>query len=93
VVTARPEDLMLYASPPADGHPGDGHPGDGHPGEGQNVLAGTVTGRVFLGDVIDYIVDVGEAPLRIRADPEHVFHVRDSVHIGVAPQKCVGLPS
>jgi hypothetical protein len=38
-------------------------------------------------------VDVGEAPLRIRARPEHVFHVRDSVHIGVAPQKCVGLPS
>jgi iron(III) transport system ATP-binding protein len=80
VVTARPEDLMLY-------------PADGLPGDGQNVLAGTVTGRVFLGDVIDYIVDVGEAPLRIRARPEHVFHVRDSVHIGVAPQKCVGLPS
>jgi iron(III) transport system ATP-binding protein len=80
VVTARPEDLMLYPSPPADGLPGDGHPG-------QNVLAGTVTGRVFLGDVIDYIVDVGEAPLSIRARPEHVFHVRESVHIGIAPLK------
>jgi iron(III) transport system ATP-binding protein len=78
VVTARPEDLMLYPSPP---------------GDGLNVLAGSVSGRVFLGDVIDYIVDVGEAQLRIRARPEHVFHVRDSVHIGVAPQKCVGLRS
>jgi len=56
------------------------------------VLAGTVSGRVFLGDVIDYIVNVGDAELRIRARPEHVFRVRDTVHIGIAPQKCVGLP-
>jgi iron(III) transport system ATP-binding protein len=78
VVTARPEDLVLSPSPP---------------GGGQNVLTGTVSGRVFLGDVIDYIVDVGEAPLRVRARPEHAFRVRESVHIGIAPQKCVGLPS
>ena len=58
-----------------------------------NVLAGTVSGRVFLGDVIDYIVDVGEAELRIRARPEHAFRVRETVHIGIAPQKCVGLPA
>src|SRR5258708_3483075 len=83
VVTARPEDLMLHSGPPSDGLPGDG----------QNVLAGTVSGRVFLGDVIDYIVDVGEAQLRIRARPEHAFRVRESVHIGIAPQKCVGLVS
>ena len=78
VVTARPEDLVLYPSPP---------------GDALNVLAGTVSGRIFLGDVIDYVVDVGEAELRIRARPEHDFRVRQSVHIGVAPQKCVGLVS
>jgi iron(III) transport system ATP-binding protein len=78
VITARPEDLMLYPAPP---------------GDGLNVLAGTVAGRVFLGDVIDYMVDVGEAELRIRARPEHAFRVRESVHIGIAPQKCVGLPA
>jgi iron(III) transport system ATP-binding protein len=89
VVTARPEDLMLYPAPPGDELPG----GDEPPGDGLNVLAGTVSGRVFLGDVIDYIVDVGEAELRIRARPEHVFRVRESVHIGIAPQKCVGLLS
>jgi iron(III) transport system ATP-binding protein len=76
VVTARPEDLMLYASPP---------------GDGLNQLTGTVAGRVFLGDVIDYVVDIGDAELRIRARPEHDFRVRQSVHIGIAPQKCVGL--
>jgi len=78
VVTARPEDLMLYLTPP---------------GDGMNALSGTVAGRVFLGDVIDYIVDIGDAELRIRARPEHDFRVRQSVHIGVAPQKCVGLPA
>jgi len=78
VVTARPEDLMLYSAAP---------------GAGLNALTGTVSGRIFLGDVIDYVVDVGDAELRIRARPEHSFHVRQSVHIGVAPQKCVGLPS
>ena len=93
VITARPEDLMLYPAPPADKLPGDGPPGDGHPGDGKNVLAGTVSGRVFLGDVIDYIVDVGDGELRIRARPEHEFRVRETVHIGIAPQKCVGLPA
>jgi len=78
VVSARPEDLMLYPAPP---------------GDGLNALAGTVAGRVFLGDVIDYMVDVGETQLRIRARPEQAFRVRDPVHIGIAPQKCVGLPA
>jgi iron(III) transport system ATP-binding protein len=78
VITARPEDLMLYAAPP---------------GDGLNALTGTVSGRIFLGDVIDYMVDIGDAELRIRARPEHDFRVRQSVHIGVAPQKCVGLQS
>ncbi len=78
VITARPEDLMLYPAAP---------------GDGLNVLAGTVSGRVFLGDVIDYIVDVGDGELRIRARPEHEFRVRETVHIGIAPQKCVGLPA
>ena len=82
VVTARPEDLVLYAEPP---------PAPAPSGEALNLLAGTVTGRVFLGEVTDYTVDVGDAELRIRARPEASFRVRQSVHIGVAPHKCVGL--
>jgi iron(III) transport system ATP-binding protein len=78
VVSARPEDLLLSAAPP---------------GEGLNVLTGTVSGRIFLGDVIDYTVNIGETELRVRARPEHAFRVRDTVHIGIAPQKCVGLPA
>jgi iron(III) transport system ATP-binding protein len=76
VITARPEDLVLSYAPPAGG---------------LNALAGTVSGRIFLGDVIDYTVNVGETELRVRARPEHAFRVREAVHIGIAPQKCVGL--
>jgi iron(III) transport system ATP-binding protein len=76
VVTARPEDLILSATPP---------------GDGLNLLSGTVSGRVFLGDVIDYTVNIGETELRVRARPEHAFRVRDQVHIGIVPEKCVGL--
>ncbi|HLH93821.1 MAG TPA: ABC transporter ATP-binding protein [Xanthobacteraceae bacterium] len=78
VISARPEDLVLSYAPP---------------GEGLNALAGTVSGRIFLGEVIDYTVNVGETELRVRARPEHAFRVREAVHIGIAPQKCVGLPA
>jgi iron(III) transport system ATP-binding protein len=77
VITARPEDLLLFSVAP---------------GDALNALAGTVSGRIFLGDVIDYTVDIGDGELRVRARPEHEFRVRQSVHIGIAPQKCVGLP-
>jgi iron(III) transport system ATP-binding protein len=78
VVTARPEDLVLSQAPP---------------GDGLNVFKGTVSGRVFLGDVIDYMVDIGEGDIRVRARPEFDFRVGNAVHIGVAPAKCVGLRS
>ena len=77
-MTARPEDLVLY---------------DKAPGDGFNVLTGKVAGRVFLGDVIDYVVESGEGEIRVRARPEFNFRVGQAVHVGVSPQKCVGLPS
>ena len=78
VVTARPEDLVLSQQ---------------DPGGGLNTFAGKIANRVFLGDVIDYIVDIGEGEIRVRARPEYDFRVGQAVQIGVAPDKCVGLPS
>jgi iron(III) transport system ATP-binding protein len=76
LVTARPEDIALFTAPPPDG---------------LNVLKGTITNRVFLGEVVDYIIDLGgrEWRARMRADD---FRIGDTVTIGVPPQKCVGLP-
>jgi iron(III) transport system ATP-binding protein len=77
LVTARPEDLTLH---------------EGHPGNGFNVLTGRVANRVFLGEVIDYVIEFGGGELRVRARPEFDFRIGQAVHVGVAPHKCVGLP-
>src|SRR5207248_9728393 len=61
VITARPEDLVLYSAPPEGG---------------LNVLKGTVSGRVFLGEGVDHMVDAGDGELRSRARPEHEFRAR-----------------
>jgi iron(III) transport system ATP-binding protein len=78
LVSARPEDFTLY---------------DRSPGDGLNVLAGKIAHRVFLGEVVDYLVDVGEGEIRVRAKPEFDFRIGQAVQVGVSPQKCVALPS
>jgi iron(III) transport system ATP-binding protein len=78
LVSARPEDLALS---------------EHSPGNGMNVLPGKIAHRVFLGEVVDYLVDTGGAEIRVRTKPELDFHVGQAVHVSVAPSKCVGLPS
>jgi iron(III) transport system ATP-binding protein len=78
LVSARPEDLVLY---------------ENQPGDGLNVLAGKIAHRVFLGEVVDYLVDTGDGEIRVRTKPELDFRVGQPVHVGVSPQKCVALPS
>jgi iron(III) transport system ATP-binding protein len=77
LVTARPEDLTLH---------------EHHPGNELNVLTGKVANRVFLGEVIDYVVDFGGQEFRVRARPEFDFRIGQAVHVGIPPHKCVGLP-
>ncbi len=60
---------------------------------GSTSLPARIAHRVFLGEVVDYLVDIGEGEIRVRAKPEFDFRIGQTVHIGVAPQKCVALPS
>ena len=79
IVTVRPEDLT---------------PSKQRPGNNVNVLTGKIAHRVFLGEVTDYLVDLGEGrEIRVRAAPEFDFAVGEAVFMGIAPEKCVGLPS
>jgi len=78
LISARPEDLQLSDRPP---------------GDGLNALSGKVAHRVFLGEVVDYLVDTGEGELRVRAKPELDFSIGQAVHVGISPLKCVALPS
>jgi iron(III) transport system ATP-binding protein len=81
LVTARPEDVVLLDTAPANAAPLDG----------LNVLKGTIANRVFLGEVVDYVVDLGDREFRARVRADD-FHIGQAVMIGVPPQKCVGLP-
>jgi iron(III) transport system ATP-binding protein len=76
IIVIRPEDVVLSGSPPA---------------ESQNTLQGKVANRIFLGEVIDYLIDSGEEELRVRARPEWDFEIGSAVHITLPPEKCVGL--
>ncbi len=58
-----------------------------------DVLAGKIAHRVFLGEVVDYLVDTGGTEIRVRTKPELDFRVGQPVHVSVAPHKCVGLAS
>jgi iron(III) transport system ATP-binding protein len=78
LVSARPEDISLSEQAPSNG---------------VNVLAGKIAHRVFLGEVVDYLVDAGDAEIRVRTKPELDFRVGQAVHVSVPPNKCVGLPS
>ena len=78
LVSARPEDLVLSENRPADG---------------LNVLAGKIAHRVFLGEVVDYLVDTGEGEIRVRSKPELDFRIGQQSISAVSPQKCVALPS
>jgi iron(III) transport system ATP-binding protein len=76
-VTARPEDISLYNGTEA-------------PGDGLNALKGKIVNRVFLGEVVDYIIDLGDRELRARVRSDD-FQIGQTVTLGVPPQKCVGL--
>jgi iron(III) transport system ATP-binding protein len=75
LVAARPEDLALSSR---------------HPGADLNVMTGRIAYRVFLGELIDYIVDHGASEIRVRAQPDCEFAVGETVHVAVPPQKCIG---
>ena len=79
LVTARPEDIVL-----SDGV-------GAAPAGGANVLKGKIVNRVFLGEVVDYIIDLGDRELRARARSDN-FDIGQTVTIGFPPRKCVGLP-
>jgi iron(III) transport system ATP-binding protein len=76
LVTARPEDITLF---------------DGAPPDGLNLLKGKIVNRVFLGEVVDYILDLGDGELRVRVRSGD-FQIGQTVSAGILPQRCVALP-
>lgn len=78
VVSVRPEDVELYeAAPPKE--------------DGDNLCAGTVTAKVFLGDYLDFQVKVGDSTLLARVHPSLRTPTGDPVNVRMRAEKCVAL--
>jgi len=58
---------------------------------GDNRLAGTVENRVYLGEVDDYVVRIGEDELRVRTRDGADFPIGAPVVVRLPPEQCIAL--
>ena len=74
----RPEDVELSeAEPTVDGD--------------DNVYAGKVATRDFLGDYLDFQVKVGDVVLLARAHPSLRRRPAKPIYVRMKPEKCVAI--
>ncbi len=76
LISVRPEDVELSASKPQ---------------RSDNVWEGVVDQKVFLGEVVDLQVKLGERTLLSRQHPSLRSRVGDPIFIQLDPEKCVAL--
>ena len=79
VVSVRPEDVELTEQAPVHG-------------DGDNVCAGIVDAKVFLGDFVDFQVKVADSVLLARVHPSLRTPVGDPIHVRMKAEKCIALP-
>jgi iron(III) transport system ATP-binding protein len=78
IVSVRPEDIELSEGEPATG-------GD------DNVCRGTVSGKEFLGDYLDFHVKVGDVVLLAKAHPSLRTPTGEPIFIRMKADKCVAI--
>jgi iron(III) transport system ATP-binding protein len=78
-ISIRPEDVEIG---PAGG------PGPG----GENRLEGTVASALYMGNCVDYHVDIGGARIRVQARADTPYREGDRVALTFPPTACVCIP-
>jgi iron(III) transport system ATP-binding protein len=76
LVSVRPEDVQLSEQRP----------------DGDNVIAGRIQLKVFLGECIDYQVEVGGQTLLARAHPSFNVVIGTQVFVRLAADRCITIP-
>ena len=76
LVSVRPEDVELK---------------EARPGTERNVWHGTVDQKVFLGEVVDFQVKLGDRMLLSRQHPSLRTPIGNPIYIQLDPEKCVAL--
>jgi iron(III) transport system ATP-binding protein len=79
VVSVRPEDVELSEDP---------HPRT----DGDKFCTGVVEAKVFLGDCLDFRINIDDFILLARAHPSLRTPVGDRVHVRMRAEKCVAVP-
>jgi iron(III) transport system ATP-binding protein len=79
VISIRPEDVELCEGEPQRGND-------------DNVCRGTVTGRDFLGDYMDFHVTVGDLVVLAKAHPSLRTPTGDPIYLKMKAEKCVAIP-
>jgi ABC-type Fe3+/spermidine/putrescine transport system ATPase subunit len=80
LLAVRPEALQLSAEPRGEAD--------------TNRLRGVVRARAFLGNLMDYRVEVGpDVVLRVQGDPHAPFTVGEGVHVVFAPVATWSVPA
>jgi iron(III) transport system ATP-binding protein len=74
-LSVRPEDIELREALP----------------QGENVWEGRVDQKIFLGEVVDFQVRVGDRILLSRAQPSLRTPVGERIFCQIQPEKCVAL--
>jgi iron(III) transport system ATP-binding protein len=69
----RPEDIVILNA----------HSGD------ENVFKGTITHRIYLGNILYLFVELGGTSLRVQSLPAASYAEGDPVFLHLAPQKCM----
>jgi iron(III) transport system ATP-binding protein len=77
-VAIRPEAIVL---------------GKPDPQVASNLLTGTVVDSAFLGNIVDYHVDIGGVVLRVQGDRRRIVAPGDSVELSVPITECVTMDS
>jgi iron(III) transport system ATP-binding protein len=76
LVSVRPEDIEVASERP----------------DGGNVVGGKVSGKVFLGEYVDYQVMIGERQVLARVHPSFDVPIGSSVYLKMRPEKCICVP-
>jgi iron(III) transport system ATP-binding protein len=78
-VSIRPEDVELFDDATTYGST-------------ENVTSGLVDQKVFLGDFVDFQVQIGDFMLLSRAHPSLRTPIGETIHVRMNPDKCVAIP-
>jgi iron(III) transport system ATP-binding protein len=78
VISIRPENIPLYKEKPANM---------------DNVLQGTVTEAIFMGDAYQCKVAVGDDVIAVHTHPFNSVSPGDKVYLHLDPGSCNGLPA